>query len=54
MTILVERSIVVDSFIRPDKIATLDKAMIQQILGNISYEKLQEVKLKLKVFLEID
>lgn len=49
-----EGSIVVDSFIRPDKIATLDKAMIQQILGNISYEKLQEVKLKLKVFLEID
>lgn len=46
-------SIVVDSYIRPDKIATLDKGMIKQVLGSISTAKLDEVKLKLKTFLEI-
>jgi mRNA-degrading endonuclease toxin of MazEF toxin-antitoxin module len=44
---------VVNSFIRPDKIATLDRKMVKQILGTISDSKLNAVKLKLKVFLEI-
>ncbi len=46
-------SIIVDSFIRPDKIATLDRSMIEKVLGNLSDPKLLEVKLKLKEFLEI-
>ena len=46
-------SIVTDSFIRPDKIATLDKDMIKQVLGRISDNKLDTVKQKLKLFLEI-
>jgi mRNA interferase MazF len=46
-------SIVIDSFIRPDKIATLDKDMIKQVLGRISDNKLDTVKQKLKLFLEI-
>jgi mRNA interferase MazF len=47
-------SIVADSFIRPDKIATLDKSMIKEVLGNLSVDKLGEVKFRLKDFLEID
>jgi len=47
-------SIVIDSFIRPDKIATLDKGMINNVLGTINEIKLGEVKLKLKAFLEIE
>jgi mRNA interferase MazF len=47
-------SIVIDSFIRPDKIATLDRAMISNTLGSITKIKLDEVKLKLKTFLEIN
>ena len=43
----------VDSFIRPDKIATLDKTMIKQVLGELSTTKLDEVKRNLKAFLEI-
>lgn len=46
-------SIVTDSFIRPDKIATLDKSMIKKVLGALNNTKLHEVKEKLKVFLEI-
>jgi mRNA interferase MazF len=46
-------SIITDSFIRPDKIATLDRIMIKQILGVINENKLQEVKQGLKLFLEI-
>ncbi len=46
-------SIVTDSFIRPDKIATLDKSMVRSVLGTVTEDKLGEVKLKLKVFLEI-
>lgn len=49
----IQGTIVTNSFIRPDKIATLDKNMIKQILGSISESKLGEVKLKLKLFLEI-
>lgn len=47
-------SIVVDSFIRPDKIATLDKSMIKQVLGSLNDKKLSEVKTNLKEFLEIN
>ena len=46
-------SIVVDSFIRPNKIATLDSAMISQVLGVLSDSKLSEVKQGLKEFLKI-
>lgn len=46
-------SIITDSFIRPNKIATLDKTLIKQILGTVSSDKLAEVKLSLKSFLEI-
>jgi mRNA interferase MazF len=46
-------TIATDSFIRPDKIATLDRSMIKQTLGTISKGKLNTVKLKLRVFLEI-
>jgi mRNA interferase MazF len=46
-------SIVTDSFIRPDKIATLDKMMIKRVLGTLSNDKLSEFKLGLKAFLEI-
>lgn len=46
-------SIVVNSFIRPDKIATLDKGMIKKVLGTVVDTKLHEVKLTLKVFLEL-
>lgn len=46
-------SIVVDSFIRPDKIATLDKYMILQKLGVLKTTKLSEVKVALQKVLEI-
>jgi len=46
-------SIVVDSFIRPDKIATLDISMIVRKLGNLKETKLSEVKTALKKVLEI-
>jgi len=49
----IQGTIVVNSFIRPDKIATLDRKMVKQILGTISDSKLNAVKQKLKVFLEI-
>lgn len=41
-------SIVADSFIRPDKIATLDRRIVQQVLGVVSNDKLDEVKSALK------
>jgi len=47
-------SIVVDSYIRPDKIATLDQTMIKKVLGTLTQDKLAEVKHSLKVFFEID
>lgn len=46
-------SIAVDSFIRPDKIATLDKSLIFEQLGVLKKAKLQEVKKVLKKVLEI-
>jgi mRNA interferase MazF len=49
----IQGTIVTNSFIRPDKIATLDRKMIKQILGTISENKLITVKMKLKLFLEI-
>jgi len=50
---LIQGSIITEGFIRPDKIATLDRVMIKRVLGVISGNKLSEVKLKLKNFLEI-
>lgn len=49
----IKGTIVANSFIRPDKIATLDRNMIKQVLGTISESKLDAIKLKLKLFLEI-
>lgn len=46
-------SIAIDSFIRPDKIATLDINRIKRTLGVIKDTKLTEVKQKLKTILEI-
>lgn len=46
-------SLVIDSFIRPGKIATLDAALITQVLGTLTQKKLAEVKMSLKRFLEI-
>lgn len=46
-------SIVVNSFIRPDKIATLDKVRIKRELGTITETKLGEVKEGLKAIFEI-
>jgi mRNA interferase MazF len=48
-----EGSIVTDSFIRPDKIATLDKSRLKRALGIIDDKKLSEVKKRLKTILEI-
>lgn len=47
-------SIVVDSFIRPDKIATLDRSMIVQKLGTLNAAKLSEVKKALQKVLKIN
>lgn len=49
----IKGTIVTNSFIRPDKIATLDRKMIKQTLGTISENKLNTVKMELKLFLEI-
>lgn len=49
-----EGSIVTNSFIRPDKIATLDKSMVRRTLGNVSDAKLAEIKHALQLFLEIN
>ncbi len=46
-------SIVVDSYIRPDKIATLDRKMFTKNLGKLKSMKLAEVKMVLKKVLEI-
>jgi mRNA-degrading endonuclease toxin of MazEF toxin-antitoxin module len=46
-------TIAIDSFIRPDKIATLDNGRIRRILGVVSNIKLNEVKQRLKSILEI-
>ena len=43
-TNFISGTIVVDSFIRPDKIATLDGSMIMQELGVINNKKLGQVK----------
>jgi len=49
-----EGSIVTNSFIRPDKIATLDRGTVKTVLGTVSDSKLYEVKRMLKEFLKID
>ena len=47
-------TLVINSFIRPDKIATLDKTRIKSVLGTISTTKHNEVKESLKVILDIN
>jgi len=47
-------TIVVDSYIRPDKIATLGRKRLRKTLGAINAEKLDEVKQRLKSILEIE
>lgn len=47
-------TIVRSSFIRPDKLATLDKSTIKQVLGIATGSKIKEVKLALKEFFEIE
>ena len=49
-----EGSIVVNSFIRPDKIATIDKKMIKKILGTLKLNKINEVKVGLRSVFELD
>lgn len=46
-------SLAVNSFIRPDKITTLDSGRIKRTLGTINDVKLNEVKQNLKSILEI-
>jgi len=46
-------SIAVASYIRPDKIATLDMSMINRSLGTLTEPKLREIKLQLKAVFEI-
>lgn len=46
-------SIVRESFIRPDKLATLDRRTIKEVLGSVTDAKLKEVKQTLKGILEI-
>lgn len=48
-----EGSIVRESFIRPDKLATLDTKIIKQVLGLVTEAKLTEVKHVLKDLFEI-
>jgi len=46
-------SIVQTSYIRPDKLATLDRVTINQLLGTTNDNKIREVRLALKEFFEI-
>ncbi len=46
-------SIIQNSFIRPDKIATLDTKTIRQVLGTVKEPKLTEVKQVLQEVLKI-
>jgi len=49
----IQGKLVRDSFIRPNKIATLSKSRIKQTLGTINDNKLDEVKQGLKRILKI-
>ena len=51
---LSEGSIVMDSYIRPDKIATIARGRISRTLGKITDAKLIEVKQKLVQVFELD
>lgn len=44
----------VDSFIRPDKIHTIDIALVQGQIGEISDQKVSQVKQKLAQILELN
>jgi mRNA interferase MazF len=49
----IQGAIVTDSYIRPDKIATLHRSRLRRTLGTIDSTKLNEVKQSLKSILEI-
>lgn len=46
-------SIAISSYIWPDKLVTLDKSIVKQVLGVISDDKLDEVKHVLRAVFEI-
>jgi mRNA interferase MazF len=46
-------SLIIDSYVRPDKIATLDKTVIKQVIGTIKQKKLAEIKNTLCVIFEL-
>ncbi len=50
----IQGELVQDSFVRPNKIATLGTSKIKRILGTISNNKLNEVKQNLKTTFEIN
>lgn len=43
----------INSFIRPDKIATLDQDMVTKTIGTLKPAKRQQVKAELKTLLQI-
>ena len=47
-------TIALNSFIRPDKIATLDQNLIVRTLGTLSTAKLSEVKIAISKVLELE
>lgn len=53
MTDFQNGSIIRASYIRPDKLATLDKRTIKKVLGSVTDSKLKEVKEFLKDIFEI-
>lgn len=52
-TDMISGSIIIKSFIRPDKIATLDQKMIVETLGTLNNVKLAKVKIMLKKVFEL-
>ena len=47
-------TIVSDSYIRPDKLATLDIKLVKQVLGTVTDEKSEQVKQVLKNILALE
>ncbi len=48
-TELISGSLKVDSYIRPDKLFTVDKSVIKGRVGSLKVNKIEEVKISLKV-----
>jgi mRNA interferase MazF len=49
-----EGYLVIDSYIRPDKLATLDRRIIASRIGSLSVNKLQDCKMVLRTIFEIE